>query len=112
MDISSLGEPPPIFPETPVLSGRYELLGVLYVVEGAANGGKVIFDKLNGMDDPKILASLKYFQFQAESQETRWRVFKDEFLNVNASLGDVELAILAAKRTFLSFAAIAAPLHS
>lgn len=101
-DLKNLGSGNLEFKTLPKIETRTELIGVLYVVEGAANGGKIIYKRLS-QPDSKLKDCISYFGYQAQSQSDRWAQFKDELLARDLTAAENDSAVVAAKKTFKSF---------
>ena len=77
--------------------------GVLYVLEGSANGGRVFYQFLSNRLGLTEDAGLSYFAMQASTAGLRFSAFKEE-LNKKLNANDLEPAVDFAKLTFRRFA--------
>lgn len=79
-DLNDMGqrpEPIPALPPLPDLSTPWRVLGVLYVLEGATQGGRVIAPRLArslGIDDR---TGARYFTIHKRADGDHWRGFTD-----------------------------------
>jgi heme oxygenase len=87
----------------PACTSLASTAGVLYVLEGSANGGKIFYKFLQtrlGLSDG---SGLSYFAMQASSGGLRFKAFKEE-LDKNLAPSDFDEAIDYATWTFRKFA--------
>jgi heme oxygenase len=77
--------------------------GVLYVMEGSANGGRIFYKFLESRLGLSESSGLSYFGMQAADGGLRFMAFKEE-LNKNLTHHEVEEAVDSAKLTFRRFA--------
>jgi heme oxygenase (biliverdin-IX-beta and delta-forming) len=90
--------------DLPRLSGREQLAGCLYVLEGACLGGRVIAPVLRKRLGVARGSGASFFIGDAEGTQTRWSVFLDwleGLVRAGAPRGEV---VASARATFLAFA--------
>lgn len=81
-------------------SGSLALLGVLYVLEGSANGGVFIAKALSRCLPAE--AGTTYLNPHGEQQRERWAEFKRCTDELNLSAGDQDLIVQEARATFIA----------
>jgi heme oxygenase len=106
-DLTDLGATSPDIVSTPlckalpaVTSGD-EIMGCLYVIEGAALGGKQIARALDGMLGAHTVAARRFFLGRPDPDPLPWVVFC-RLLESHAANGDPAATAASARRTFES----------
>lgn len=101
VDEDALAEPPVARPETlPSLQTVPEVLGCLYVVEGAELGGRVIWKRLTGSLAPSALAADAFYGTDAREIRERWNRFRRVFNRRIQPGPALEDTVVAASATF------------
>ena len=87
----------------PAVTSRDEIWGCLYVIEGAALGGKVIARKLDTLLGTRSDTGRRFFLGRPEPDPLPWPDFC-RLLEWHASRGDLAAITASARRTFESLA--------
>jgi len=121
-DLEALGaEPSPPLPATARLVARIEesarteplrLLGYHYVLEGSANGNRVLARRLLPALGLEPGVAGRYLDPYGERQRETWTKFKDEMRTVELTAAESELLVDAAREMFGAISEISSELSS
>jgi len=87
----------------PAVSSKSDLLGRLYVVEGAGLGGRVLASKLNGLLGDHGSKGRSFFAARPAQDPLPWPAFC-EWMEVQSRAIDISIAISSAEMTFRALA--------
>lgn len=96
-DLADLGVPAPPAADVPDLVGAEDVVGAVYVMEGATLGGALIERELARMPAPP---PHRFFTGYGRRRGAMWRAFGGHVAALDADGLDRDLAVAAARRTF------------
>lgn len=96
-DLAALGVPLPPPAAAPPVRGVEDVLGTVYVMEGATLGGAIVLRSLTALPAP---LPHRFFTAYAARRQDMWRSFRQHVTLLEAAALDPKHVIAAAARTF------------